>query len=421
MMKTVLWLCNRPIEGTADRRDGTWFIAMARALAESGRIRLAVVSQAKVKDAVRCDFGDIAQWVVPFEPLNRKGLPSNQTIESIKQAAAEIKPDIIHVWGTENYWGLLTARGILSQPSILEIQGFKYACAKVYYGDLTLSERLKCIGPFEILRPNSSFLTGGRRFEKWGRFEKEMIFKHRYISTQSDWVRTHIKAINPGCTLFKTGMMLRKEFFEAKPWTLPKNQDSDYPCIFASSSYAVPYKGLHVLIKALSILKRRYPQIVLNIAGDIMKKGIRQRGYSRWLQRLIYKLNIENNVRWLGPIDANQIVKQFQKASAVVIPSFIETYSLTLAEAMLVGVPLVASFAGAMPELAKNDESALFFPQGDETVCAWQIERILKDQNLACHLSQNTRQIGQVRNEQSTVVKRQIAIYNEILNEAKQK
>jgi hypothetical protein len=71
MMKTVLWLCNRPIEGTADRRDGTWFTAMAGALAESGKIRQAVVSLAKVKGADRCNLGDIPQWVVLKEALRK--------------------------------------------------------------------------------------------------------------------------------------------------------------------------------------------------------------------------------------------------------------------------------------------------------------------------------------------------------------
>jgi len=418
--KTILWLCNRPLEESPDKRDGTWFTAMARALAEIGEIRLAVIAQGKVKSATRYDCNNVKQWLVPFEPLNRYGLPSNKTIESIKLISDKIKPDIIHIWGTENYWGLLTARGILTQPAILEIQGIKYACAKVYYADLTLSQRIRCIGPFEILRPNSSVLTGKRRFEQWGRFEKEMIIKHKYISTQSDWVRAHMTAINPECTLFETGMMVRKAFFEAELWTPPKGQNDYYPTIFTSSSYAVPYKGLHVLISAVAVLKKKYPKIILNVAGDLMKTGIRNGGYSRWLQRLIHKLNIENNIRWLGPIDADQIIKHYYKASVVVIPSFIETYSLALAEAMIVGIPAVAAFAGAMPELAKNEESALFFPPGDAMACALQIKRLLTDQNLAQCISQNARQIGRARNDQRMVVQKQMEIYRELLNKENQ-
>jgi len=415
MVKTVLWLCNRPFTDTPDRRDGTWFTAMARALAESGKIHLAVVSQAKVKGAVRRDLGDITQWVVPYEPLGRKGLPSGRTVEAIQRAADEIKPDLIHIWGTENYWGLLTARGMLARPALLEMAGIKYACAKVFYGGLSLAERIRCIGPLEILRPGCSLFLGKRRFERWGRFEKEMILKHKYISTQSDWVRAHVLRVKPGCTSFKTGMMLRREFFEAQAWTSRKLLDSSAPSVFTSSSGAAAYKGLHVLMRAIAILKRKYPRIVLNVAGDIMKTGIRRSGYSRWLQSEARRLRIKDNVRWLGPLDAEDIIRQFHQTSAVVIPSFVESYSLALAEAMLVGVPVVVSYAGAMPELARDGESALFFPPGDESACAWQLDRILSDQALAGRLSQNARQVGLSRNEPHAVMERQIGIYNEIL------
>lgn len=415
MMKTVLWLCNRPIEEGADRRDGTWFTSMARALVESGEILLAVVGQAKVKGAVRCNLGDIAQWVVPYEPLGRNGLPSRRTVEAIQQAADEIKPDLIHVWGTENYWGLLTARGMLAGPAVLEMQGIKYVLAKVFYGGLSLAERIRCIGPLEILRPGCSLFFGKRRFERWGRFEKEMILKHKYVSTQSDWVRAYILAVNPECTLFKTAIMLRKEFFEAFSWRTPENRNGATPSVFTSSSGAPAYKGLHVAMRAIALLKRKYPRIVLNVAGDIMRNGIRRSGYARWLQSEAHRLRIKDNVRWLGPLDADGIIRQFHQASAVVIPSFVESYSLALAEAMLIGVPVVVSYAGAMPELACDGESALFFPIGDASACAMQIDRLLSDHGLAERLSQNARETGLTRNDPQSVLRRQVEIYDDII------
>lgn len=414
-MKSVLWLCNGPVERTADHHEGTVFTTMARGLVETGRIRLSAVIQAKVKGAGRYKAGEIAQWVVPYEPLDRNGLPSHRTVEAIKGVADKVKPDLIHIWGTENYWGLLTARGMLAAPAILEMAGIKYACAKVYYGSLSLTERIRCIGLLEILRPRCSLFFGKQRFEQWGRFEKEMILKHKYISTQSDWMRAHVLTVKPGCTLLKTGIMLRREFFKARPWKTSEDQDSSPPSIFTSSSGAPAYKGLHVLMRAVAILKRKYPRIVLNVAGDIMNKGIRRSGYSRWLEDEARRLEITDNLRWLGSLGADGIIRQFHQVSAVVVPSFIETYSLALAEAMLVGVPVVASYAGAMPELARDGESALFFPPGDEVMCAWQIGRILSDKALADRLSQNARKTGLVRNEPSAVMDRQIDIYNEIL------
>lgn len=414
-MKKILWLCNRPVEEARDRRDGTWFTSMARALDESGEIRLSVVAQARVKGITRCDFEGIAQQVVPFEPLGRNGFPSGRTVDAIRRAADEIRPDLIHVWGTENYWGLLTARGLLKAPALLEIQGLKYLCADVYYGELSLAEFILHIGPLEVLRPRSSLILGKTRFKRWGEFEKEMISKHKYISTQSNFVRKHIRILHQDCITYDTGLMLREEFYNAHPW-LPQNAyNSDSPAIFASSSGSVPYKGLHVLVKAVAILKKKYPKIILNIAGDIVKKGIRKNCYARLLQAKARRSGIFDNIHFLGPLDADGIIQQFYESSAVVMPSFIETYSLALAEAMYLGVPAVVSYAGAMPELARDGESALFFPVGDASACAMQIDRILNDPGVAGRLSQNARETGLTRNDPQSVLRKQIEIYNAII------
>ena len=49
---------------------------------------------------------------------------------------------------------------------------------------------------------------------------------------------------------------------------------------------------------------------------------------------------------------------------------FIETYCLSFAEAMIVGVPTVTSFTGAMPELARHGEESLFYNSIDYQTCA---------------------------------------------------
>ena len=414
-MLNILWFCNRPIEEAPDKRDGTWFTAMGTALIEKEKIRLSIISQAKVKSIINFNYGNIQQWVIPYESLRSNGLPSKNTITEIQRIVDKLGPDLIHIWGTENFWGLLSARKLFDYPALLEIQGLKYACARYYHGGLSLNELFGCIGPLDFFIPKRSFLYGKRRFSYWGKFEKEMILSHKYISTQSNWVREHIKILNPDCILFETGIILRKQFYSAQPWFFKNRFSSNKPIIFAYSALSQAYKGFHILIRAVAILKREYPNITLNIAGDIIRTGIRKRGYSKWLLNEVQKLGIKDNVNWLGPLDANEIIQQLHQASLVVIPSFIESYSVALAEAMIIGVPVVASYAGAMSELAKDGESALFFQPGDEVACAMQIRKILKDKTLAECLAKDAREIGLKRNDPSSVIEQQIKIYEEVI------
>ena len=95
--------------------------------------------------------------------------------------------------------------------------------------------------------------------------------------------------------------------------------------------------------------------------------------------------------------------------------SHIECYSLALAEAMAVGGPSVIAYAGAMPELAQNGVSGLFYSPCDYRQCAQQVRCIIENPHLAQRLSQAARATAQQRNNIDDVVKRQIDIYNTII------
>jgi glycosyltransferase involved in cell wall biosynthesis len=389
---------------------------MGGKLAESDEIELANISQERLKSPIERNFGSIRQWLVPNEKLGRNGLPSSQTVKYIQDIISEYQPELIHVWGTENYWGILSARKLIPGPVLLEMQGLMYAYARVYYGGLNLFECIRCIGPKEIIRPDYSILYGKLRFEKWGKYEKEIIKGHNNISAQSEWVRSHVSHVNPGARIFKTGISLRSEFYKADAWKPCIKNNCSAPNIFTISSGATTYKGLHVLFGAIAVLKRKFPELRLNIAGNQVRPGIRKSGYTRWMEREIRRLGIKKHINWLGPLDAIGIIKGVQQASMVVIPSFIETYCVALAEAMILGAPVLVSYAGAMPELAKNEKTALFFPPGDEMACAQGMEQILNDREFAVRIGGSARRVALERNDPDINLMRQLEIYKSVLS-----
>lgn len=416
MAKKILWLCNHVFTEFQDKATGTWLSSLATKLLATGEVDLYNISQFKVKKCTRRNSGLISQWLVPYEHLNNQGLPSKKTITYIQNIVNEIHPDVIHIWGTENYWGLLTARKIIEGNVVLDVQGLIYACANAYYGGLLFKELISCLGVKELILPSCSIFVKKKKFEEWVKFEREIILKHNFILIQSVWTEAHVSSVNSEYTQFQTGRILRSEFDKALPWQFIDQSNSDFPIIFASCSESIPYKGLHILFRAVSLLKKKFPNISLNIAGSYFKRGIRNSGYSKWLRREARKLGIENSIKWLGSLDAAEIIEQFHIASAFVIPSFVESYSLSLAESMKIGVPTVVSYAGALAEVAQERESVLFFPIGDEVMCAFQIERILMNKELAESLSNEARIVALMRNDPEKIVNNQIRIYNNIMS-----
>jgi glycosyltransferase involved in cell wall biosynthesis len=151
------------------------------------------------------------------------------------------------------------------------------------------------------------------------------------------------------------------------------------------------FKGLHILIKSIALVKELYPNIKLKMASSEPRFGVLGSGYFNLINKLIRNLNLTENVVWTGRLSAKEIVTELQNAHVFVQPSFVESYSVAFAEAMAVGTPCVISFAGAMPELAKSGEEALFFQAGDFAICAEHIVGLIANQTEAKKISNNAR------------------------------
>lgn len=404
----ILWLSNKVLSADDMGATGTWLDALAHGLSESGEIQLGNITEGKVGEVTQQDLATIQQWIIPDSVGTSDGLPRKDIVARIIGIVEHFSPDIIHVWGVESYWGLLVSRKIIRGRCLLEIQGLKGIYERVYYGGLSLGERIASTGIKEILR-GRTLVQERDRFRRWGKFEQEMILGHKYITVQSIWTESWIKAINPTSTIFHTNRALRAPFYDSNQWTY-----SGKPTLFYSSAYPVPYKGLHVIIRALPILVKRWPDIQLRIAGAVQHTGIRKDGYITWVKSEAERLGIDSCLTWLGPISAEEIVSELGGCSVVVLPSYIETYCVALAEAMIVGTPTVVAYNGGTSHIARDRDSALFFPPGDEAMCANLVAELLLDRQLAERISRNAREIALHRNRLRSVVENQIQIYRQV-------
>jgi glycosyltransferase involved in cell wall biosynthesis len=406
----ILWFSNCPISEQDICGSGSWLSVMANGLVEKESVHLRVIAAGPVKGLTQQSGNRLEQWFAPRRvAVSRNGRPPRAIVDAINRNVQEFAPDLVHVWGTELYWGLITSGDALHPATLLEMQGLKATVAKVYFGGLTVGERIACFGPREALQLGG-IGSSRRQCAAWGRHEAAMILGHRFIDVQSPWMAAQVKDINPSARLFDTEIALRSAFHEARPWQPPTS-----PTIFCIAGYSVPYKGLHVAIKALAQLRLRVPEARLRIAGLHQRPGIRQDGYVRWMNRLIRRLRLEDAVSWLGPLNAEQLVVELSTAAVALIPSFIESYCVALAEAMQVGAPTVVAFTGGTSYLGTDEQTCLFFPPGDEAMCVHQLERLLTDRPLALRLSHNAREVALARNNYDAVVRHQANIYRQVL------
>ncbi len=414
-MKKILWMCDPAFSDEKMNRTGTWLQPLAEMLQQSGKVQICNIAQGNVTEITESNCRGIHQWIIPSRKRKRNGLIPSVTCEEIKSVEKQVNPDLVHIWGTENIWATVYRNGYIASPVLIDMQGLLSVYADFYYGGLTFFEILQCIHFKEIILPWRTIFHKKKIFEDFGRIETENLKCFRHISYQSEWVKSQVSLINPEAKYHAAKMMLRDAFYKATPWQY--KEAGNAPVIFSSCSWAVTYKGIHMLIKAVGILKKKYPKVKLNLAGyiDVGNKWLD--GYSIYLKKLIKKWNLEDNICLLGPLDAHQIIEQMQNSHVCAVPSFIETYCLAFAEALMVGVPVVVSFAGAMPELAEHRKSALFYNSIDYRLCAAYMDELIQNRELAESLSCEGRKTRLINNDPATVVGTQLSIYECCLEE----
>lgn len=407
----ILWLSNISFSLQKNNATGSWLQPMAEQLASS--ITLVNVTDGIVEMPTSSNFKNIKQWIIPAMVSNYGQEASTETCSIVKDIIEKEKPDLVHIWGTEKFWASIYRKGYIIAPAILEIQGLLAPYTEYYYGGLSIKEIFQSIHLKEIIMPSRTLFHKKEVFRKRGMSETANIKSFKHISYQSQWVKNYISFVNPSAILYPTKIMLRKAFLDSQKWNFHNVGDS--PVVFSTCSASVTYKGMHIIIKAIALLKSKYPKIKLKLAGSINVGNKLLDGYSVFLNKLIKKYGLQENVIYLGSLDENQIITHLQEANACVIPSFIETYCLAFAESMMVGTPTIASYAGAMPELAVDGEEALFYNSMDYYSCAALIDKVIQDKKLAEHLSEKGRIRRMKENDITAVVSRQIEIYKEVL------
>lgn len=408
----ILWFSNRELTTSISDGSGSWLYAMSDLLLDE--VDLYNITEANVHDISFNESRGIKEYLLPKYKL-KNGVPSKKNINRITEIVDKISPDVIHIWGIEKYWALLFARGYIKFNPIVEIQGLLSACNDVYWSGLSPLEIIKTLKLKEFLKPSSSLYYRKRKIAADAVLENEMLSKLKVFSTQSQWTRDQIQFVNFSAEVYKTQRPVRREFIQSPKWS--KTLDGRF-IVFTSLSYYEPFKGIHILLKAIREIKRKYGNVILKIAGPNIKdvSWIRMGGYEKQLLSYISKYNLNSNVEFLGRLSASALVDELVSADVFVNPSFVESFSASTAEALCVGVPTVISYAGAMPEFTEEVKTALCYSPMDYKSCAAKIEALYINTELSSRLSQNAIEFIRSRCSAQSVKNTQLQIYRDYIS-----
>jgi glycosyltransferase involved in cell wall biosynthesis len=129
------------------------------------------------------------------------------------------------------------------------------------------------------------------------------------------------------------------------------------------------WKGQHVVVQALAKL----PGVNCIIAGDAL---FGEQAYAASLAKLVDDLGLTDRVHFLGP--RSDVPRLMRAVDVMVHPSIApEPFGRTLVEAMLAGVPVIATDTGAASDILEAGRAGRLVPPNDAEALSASIARVL--------------------------------------------
>jgi glycosyltransferase involved in cell wall biosynthesis len=155
---------------------------------------------------------------------------------------------------------------------------------------------------------------------------------------------------------------------------LPSDEPSDGNGEYAAFVGRIsPEKGISVLIEAA-----RQSGIPTKIAGKGDIPNLRD--------------SLPPNVQFVGPISREALPAFYRNARFLVVPSiWYEVYAIVQLEAMTMGIPVIGSNIGGIPEVFENERSGLLVPPGDSKALAATMRRLWDDPALCVRMGKTAR------------------------------
>ncbi|NWF56399.1 MAG: glycosyltransferase family 4 protein [Syntrophaceae bacterium] len=166
-----------------------------------------------------------------------------------------------------------------------------------------------------------------------------------------------------------------------------------------------PKKGVGYLLEAMTFLPER-----VNLT--IVDEGAPFKTHAPDVAR---KLGIQRRVTFTGKLSPEALRREYQKAQLTAVPSLYEGFGLPAAESMACGTPVVATSAGALPEVVGEDGAGILVPPRNPQALATAILQVLEDGGQRERMAEAGRERVENLFSWRKVAERTVEVYKELI------
>ncbi|MEM9934982.1 MAG: glycosyltransferase [Bacteroidota bacterium] len=418
----ILWFTNTPSLATEKLTGsfvvgGGWMESMERKVRELPDVELAVAFPWATQEVESLDLDGNSYFKFPSWPQGKWSKLKSRVTNTIEpgdevqfylEIVEKFKPDVIHIFGSERSYGLVIPK--IKVPTLIWIQGNLTVYAAKWYSGITRGE----INKYTKLK---TFLNGMSwnhqyvRTVKAAKREQEIFAGCKYFTGRTQWDKRLASVLSPGSTYFHCEELMREAFYE-RQWDNPASEN--HLKLFTTIRSNI-YKGLeNIWETSMHLTRIGKGSISWKLAGISEQDELAQ-----LMVRKYKKTAKEIGLELLGKVDANRLVKELCETNVFVHPSHIDNSPNSVCEAMLMGVPIVSTYAGGIPSLLQDGKEGLLVQDGDSHAMTGAIMEVWNSPELARFFSENARKLGLERNDSQAIIARLFEIYEEVLRQEK--
>ena len=335
-------------------------------------------------------------------------VPDDKCLDSYLKIINEVKPDIIHIHGTENSFLCILEQTNI--PTVVSIQGNLTVYNHKFYSGFNgkFLNRKKYASLKEFAIDPKYFKKSKSTLSKMAQIEQRRMKDIKYVFGRTDWDYRITRILSPNSKYFKGEELLREAFYTRKWNNLYQNEGNLIVFTTNSDNY---YKGIETVFHSITLLQEIGIDIEWRIAGikdDSLIVSICKSFLGSSFPKSGYKL--------LGSLDGESLVQQLLASHMYVMPSHIENSPNNLCEAMILGMPCIATFAGGTGSILKDGEEGILIQDGDPWAMSGAVVEIINDCNKALTFGNNARKRALTRHDKEFVSEQYVRDYRNILN-----
>lgn len=417
----ILWFSNTPSLASAkvskNTNGGSWIESLEKELTKFPEIELGIAFKKPVKipSEIRIEGSNTRYFVVPqyptyslnqwsdrlfSRPLSKKSLPHYFKV------VEEFSPDIILFFGTEFDYPLIIPE--LNVPSIIWFQGNLTVYNEMYEKGIRIRKTFYSESLKRFLKCHTMYHEY-QSFLKRVKQEKEIFsFAQNFIG-RTDWDQRLVSVMAPHANYFHNEEALRECFWKHQ-WSKNSNRNK---YVVTTVIRGLLYKGLETVYKAAilleKILENNFEWHVIGISEGTT--------YARAARKEAKYLKANSSVKLLGAKFGDELVKHLLISDIYVHPSHIENSSNAVQEAMLLGMPVIATNVGGTQSLLTDGKEGLLVQSKDPYDLAGAILDFLECPDKAKEFGRNARLRALERNDNRKICEDLITTFNEVIKQ----